>query len=319
MKNEDLKNFETSLKTNNKKLFNLVNKADLHNHAVLSSNRKIFYNLFPDKKLNKFIENNNIFSLSEFIKYNLLDLTTTKQGQLKLFEATILTAIDDGITILDTSVDYRLVYELYENNIQEYIKDLIKIKEKYKNNLIINFDLGISRNENKKEDEKIIIELIKSKIFNGIDLFGDEKSKPIQKFKKIYKIAKKNNLVLKVHVGEFGSAKDIYRAIKLLKLNVIQHGISIVESEKIMKYAKKNNIYFNVCPISNLKLKRIDNIKMHPIKKMFDFGLNITINTDDQLIFENSLFDEYYLLYKNNLFTIEELNQIRLNSLKKIN
>ena len=54
-----------------------------------------------------------------------------------------------------------------------------------------------------------------------------------------------------------------------------------------------------------------------PIKEMFEFGLNVTINTDDQLIFENSLFDEYYLLYKNKIFTIKELNKIRLNSLKK--
>ena len=56
---------------------------------------------------------------------------------------------------------------------------------------------------------------------------------------------------------------------------------------------------------------------MHPVREMFDFGLNITINTDDQLIFENSLFDEYLLLYKNKIFTIEELNLIRINSLKK--
>ena len=97
---------------------------------------------------------------------------------------------------------------------------------------------------------------------------------------------------------------------------MIQHGISIIENVKIMRYAKKKNIQFNVCPISNLKLKRIDDIKKHPIKRMFDFGLNVTLNTDDQLIFENSLFDEYYLLYKNNIFSIEELNKIRLNSLE---
>ena len=251
-----------------------------------------------------------------FIKNNLIDITTTREGQLKLFECTILTAINDGITILDTSVDYRLIYEVYNNDVDLYIDDLLNLKNKYKNKLVINFDIGISRNAYQKKHFYFMIHLIKSGIFNGIDIFGDEKSKPIYLFKNIYRIAKKNNLILKAHVGEFGSAKDIYKAIKNLNLNVIQHGISIVENKKIMKYAKKNNILFNVCPISNLKLKRISNIKNHPIKEMFDFGLNITINTDDQLIFENSLFDEYYLLYKNKIFTIEELNSIRLNSLK---
>lgn len=317
MKDKNFTQLEKALLNNDKNLFNLIPKADLHTHAVLSSNRTIFNNFFSNKKLDNFIESDNIDSLSKYIKNNLIDITTTKKGQLKLFECTILTAINDGITILDTSVDYRLIYEVYNNDVDLYIKDLKKLKNKYKNKLVINFDIGISRNSYQKKHFKFITKLIKSGVFNGIDIFGDEKSKPIYIFKKIYRIAEKNNLLLKAHVGEFGSAKDIYKAIKILHLNVIQHGISIVENKRIMKYVKKHNISFNICPISNLKLKRISNIKNHPIKEMFEFGLNVTINTDDQLIFENSLFDEYYLLYKNKIFTIEELNKIRLNSLKK--
>ena len=316
MKDENFVQLENALLNNDKNLFSTIPKADLHTHAVLSSNRTIFYKFFSNKKLKTFIENENINSLSKYIKNNLIDITTTRKGQLKLFECTILTAINDGVTILDTSVDYRLIYEVYNNDVDSYIKDLLGLKNKYKNKIIINFDIGISRNSYQKKHYKLIVQLIRSGIFSGIDIFGDEKSKPIQLFKKIYRIAEKNNLVLKAHVGEFGSAKDIYKAIKILHLTVIQHGISIVENKKIMRYAKKHNISFNICPMSNLKLKRISNIKNHPIKEMFDFGLNVTINTDDQLIFENSLFDEYYLLYKNKIFTIEELNKIRLNSLK---
>lgn len=317
MKDENFSKFKKSLLDSNKKLFNEIPKADLHTHAVLSSNRTFFYKIFPNKNLDTFKESENIASLSQYIKNNIIDITTTREGQLKLFECTILTAIDDGITILDTSVDYRLVYEVYNNNVDLYIKDLLKLKNKYQKKLVINFDIGISRNAYQKNQYDLIIQLIKSGVFSGIDIFGDEKSRPIHIFKKIYRIAEKNKLTLKAHVGEFGSAKDIYKAIKTLHLHVVQHGISIIENKKIMKYAKKHNILFNVCPISNLKLKRVSNIKLHPLKDMFDFGLNVTINTDDQLIFENSLFDEYYLLFKNNVFTIEELNLIRLNSLKK--
>ena len=317
MKDENFIKFKKSLLDSNKKLFNEIPKADLHTHAVLSSNRTFFYKIFPNKNLDTFKQSENIASLSQYIKNNIIDITTTREGQLKLFECTILTAIDDGITILDTSVDYRLVYEVYNNNVDLYIKDLLKLKNKYQKKLVINFDIGISRNAYQKNQYDLIIQLIKSGVFSGIDIFGDEKSKPIHIFKKIYRIAEKNKLTLKAHVGEFGSAKDIYKAIKTLHLHVVQHGISIIENKKIMKYAKKRNILFNVCPISNLKLKRVSNIKLHPLKDMFDFGLNVTINTDDQLIFENSLFDEYYLLFKNNVFTIEELNLIRLNSLKK--
>lgn len=315
--NNEFKTFQLALQQNDKKLFDKISKCDLHNHALLGTNRKIFFNFFPKNKLENFQKNNNILSLSNFIKKNIITISTTKKGQLTLFECTILTAINDGMTTLETSVDYRLVFEAYEGQIKPYINDLTNLKDKYKDRITLKYDLGISRNAYKKEHSNIIIQLINSNIFNGIDIFGDELSKPISIFKTIYRIAEKKNMTLKAHVGEFGSSKDIYEAIKTLHLNVVQHGISIVNDVNVMNYAKKKNIQFNVCPISNLKLCRVDNIKNHPIKKMYDFGLKVTINTDDQLIFENSLFDEYMLLYKEQVFSVEELNKIRLNSLNK--
>ncbi len=305
--------FKKSLESNDKHLFDIVPKCDLHTHALLSSNRKLF-ELYYNRKLDTFIPNDSIQSISNFIKNNIIEISTTKVGQLKLFECSILTAIDDGVCILDTSVDYRLVFEVYDNNINNYINDLYHLKNKYKDKIKINFDLGISRNAYKEEDEKIIISLIKSKVFNGIDLFGDELSKPITVFKNIYDIAKKYNLILKAHVGEFGTAEDIIEAIKILNIQVVQHGIAIVNNVDAMKFAREHNIIFNVCPISNLKLKRVSDIKNHPIKTMLANNLKVTINTDDQLIFENSLFDEYNLLYKNNVLSINQLYEILQNS-----
>ena len=319
MSSNDFKIFKAALINNDKSLFDTIEKADLHTHATLSSNRKIFLKFFPNKTLEIFKKNNNINSLSLFIKNNIIDITTTREGQLKLLECTILTAIQDGVRTLDTSVDYRHIYQLYNNNIKQYIYELKKIKNIYKDKIIINYDIGISRNAYKKNDYIFIKKLIKSNVFNVIDIYGDELSKPIKIFKKIYRFAEKNKLILKAHVGEFGNAKDIYKAINILHLNEVQHGISIIQNKKVMRYAKKHNIIFNISTISNLKLKRINNIKNHPIREMFDYGLIVTINTDDELIFENSLFDEYYILYKNNIFSIEELNKIRLNSLKKVN
>ena len=97
---------------------------------------------------------------------------------------------------------------------------------------------------------------------------------------------------------------------------MIQHGISIINDKKVVDYAIKKNIIFNVCPTSNLVFSRINNIHNHPIRKMYDYGLKVTINTDDQLILESSLFNEYLILYKNNIFTINELTNIMNNGLE---
>ena len=163
-------------------------------------------------------------------------------------------------------------------------------------------------------------------MFNGIDLMGDELSKDSKCFKKIYRFARKNKLILKAHVGEYGDAKNIKKTIKTLKLNQVQHGITIVNNETIMKYAKKKKIVFNILSSgdifwptfvsSNLALLNSVNINNHPIRKMYDYGLKITINTDDELIFNSSLFEEYLLLYNNNIFNTKELYIILNNGLK---
>ena len=257
----------------------------------------------------------DFYDLKNFIANNIIEISKVKKQYIKLLELTIKTAISDGISIISLSVDYRSVFFQFNSNFDEFIKSLISLKQLYMNKITIQFDLGISREHFKKSDTKLIKNLIDSHLFSGIDLYGDELSTPINKFKSIYKYAQKHKLELKAHVGEYGSAKDIYIAIKKLHLNTIQHGISIIDDYRVVKYAKKHNIKFNVCPISNIKMGIVKNISHHPIRKMFDSGLIVTINTDDQLIFDNSLFDEYMFLLENNIFTPEELNIIRKNSL----
>ena len=294
----------------------LLTKALTHNaHALLSSSRKVFSKFFS-AKLSNIDKVDSIISFNKFVTKNLSSIIETKQGQFLLYECSIISAIEDKITIFDMSVDFRTVYKLFNNSIDDYIKEFKKLIKRYSNKIILHIDLGINRRRYTYKDNKTLKKLIDSGVFNGIDIFGDELSTSIRKFKKIYKYAKRKNLVLKAHVGEFGTAKDIKKAIKILKLDMVQHGISIVNDKKSISYARKKHIIFNVCPTSNLILSRIDNINNHPIRKMYDCGLIVTINTDDQLILQSSLFNEYKLLYKYNIFSIKELNEIMDNGLK---
>ena len=82
-----------------------------------------------------------------------------------------------------------------------------------------------------------------------------------------------------------------------------------------MKLAKARNIVFNVCPTSNLFLNYSKDIATHPIKQMVDFGLKVTIGTDDILLFDSDINDEYLKLYNNKVLTAEQLDIIRKFSL----
>ncbi len=126
-------------------------------------------------------------------------------------------------------------------------------------------------------------------------------------------------MLLKVHVGEFGTAEDVENAVDLLELDEVHHGIAAVNSKECMDYLRNNKIILNICPMSNIMLKRAKSYSTHPIRKLFDAGVAVTINTDDLTIFNATVSDEYMNLYKHGVFSFEELNHIRMNSLSSYN
>ena len=84
-----------------------------------------------------------------------------------------------------------------------------------------------------------------------------------------------------------------------------------------MKFLADHNIRLNICPTSNIKLSLVESYASHPIRVLFDNGVPVTINTDDMLIFNQSVSEEYLNLFKAGLFTANELNMIRENGLKE--
>jgi adenosine deaminase len=99
-------------------------------------------------------------------------------------------------------------------------------------------------------------------------------------------------------------------------LDEVQHGIAAADSKDIMKWLRINNIQLNVCPSSNVKLSRVKNMEQHPCRILADNGIIVTINTDDIMIFNQSISDEFFNLYKAKLFSVNELNVLRMNGLQ---
>ncbi len=152
-------------------------------------------------------------------------------------------------------------------------------------------------------------------MFKTFDLSGDEGAQPIEVFKPIYRKAQAAGLRLKAHVGEWGTADDVWRAVDLLELDEVQHGIAASASTQVMRALANASVRLNICPTSNVKLGRASSLKDHPIRALFDAGVNVTINTDDPLIFGCTLSSEFLALYEAGVMTAQELDDIRVAAL----
>lgn len=86
-----------------------------------------------------------------------------------------------------------------------------------------------------------------------------------------------------------------------------------------MRWLADHKIQLNVCPSSNIMQGRVKSYNSHPIRKLYDFGIPVTVNTDDLLIFNQTVSQEYLNLFKASLMTAEELNDIRETGLNEIN
>lgn len=173
--------------------------------------------------------------------------------------------------------------------------------------------MGMARNCYNDILAPVLEECVNWEGLAGIDLHGVEYL-PLEDWTpKLWEKARDHGLETKAHAGEFGPAGHVREAIEVLGTRRIQHGIRAIEDDAVVELAIQSGATFDVCPISNVKLDVIDNIKDHPMRKFFDRGLRCTISTDDPFSFGNTVEDEYAALSGGLKFTNDELKQIAKN------
>jgi len=301
-----MNDFKIAVINNDLGLLNTIEKVDIHNHAITSCTKE--YLIKHNIKLSN-DKINDIESLINFSRSNLTPLQLEESGLKLLLEGNFENCIETGVTIVGTSIDYKTCIRTFNSDIEKFINFLKSFEYK---NLKILWDLHISRDSYKDEHKKIINKLLETKFFSGLDLASTENIIPNSAFIDFYKLANSFNMITKVHAGEQLGADYIKECILDFNPKQIQHGIHIVEDKDVMKLAKEKGIVFNVCPTSNVILGYAKSIKDHPIKEMVEYGLKVTINTDDLLFFDSNINEEYLKLYKEGTLSVEQLDNIRL-------
>ena len=148
----------------------------------------------------------------------------------------------------------------------------------------------------------------------GIGLGGNEEAAPARDFQSVFENAIKAGLHVVAHAGETVESWSMKDSINLLHVERIGHGISAIYDEPFVKELAASRIPLEISPTSNTFIgKYVKDIKKHPIKRLFDAGVNVTLNTDDPTFFKVSLIDEYWNVYKNLKFTLDEIKQLIMN------
>lgn len=293
-------------------------KADLHNHFVLGGNRR-FLRKYCGKDIRPIQK--PIHSMEEMHAWNIQNLGNsfeTPEGRRILIKAAFLQAKADGVTILEIGEDVWGLNEFFHGNIEELVAAFETTHQEIAPEIELRLQIGLSRHCSIAYLEDCLSRFWGCKAFYSIDLYGDELAQPIERFKSIYRRAKSEGLRLKAHVGEWGTASDVRRAVECLELDEVQHGIAAASDPSVIRFLRDNHIHLNITPSSNYLLGRVRDLKSHPIALFYHNGIEVTINSDDILIFGSDVSKEYLRLYQCGCLDAEALDNIRRNGLKPI-
>lgn len=274
-----------------------IHKSDLHNHAGRGGNKKNieeWANIKIETSVKPF---ESLFAMQGWFENNVKCHCIGIQGYLKRIEAAFAQAEKDNIKVLAMSFGIGEIDLL--GDMESFSEIVNELHQQYSPNSRFFPELSFGR-ENKIDTViSRLDEIFSYNWFKSVDICNNEFAQPIRNFKPIYQRAKASGLRLKAHVGEFGSADDVMEAVEELELNEVHHGIASAQSVQIMKWLADNKIQLNVCPTSNIMLKIVNSYANHPIRRLYDYSVPVTINTDDLLIFNQNISQEYLNLFTN--------------------
>jgi len=160
----------------------------------------------------------------------------------------------------------------------------------------------------------IAIQAMEKGLANGIDLSGDETRYPVSYFRDAFNQARSAGLNTTVHAGEWAGAESVWEAIRQLRTRRIGHGVRSIEDPELIQYLRREGILLELCPTSNVCTGVFLSLAEHPIRKLFEAGIRLTVNSDDPPLFGTDIDREYALLESVFGFRAAEVAEITLNA-----
>ena len=288
-----------------------IPKVEIHIHLEAVASIRTLLKLNRQYGVLKNIENENEFnkyifvkSLSEMISnfFDLQKLFRNPEDYAFLAEDVLEYMIESRIDYLEGFISPSMVknlgfvavqdfYEIWDQSIKE-------IKSLYNKEIRLIVDLSRSFGpENAMDNLNTVGSYIKNNpetAIIGLGLGGLEIGNPARDYYEIFKKAKDLGLHLVAHAGEEVGPESIVEALDLCFAERIGHGTSAIYDEDVMKILRDRNIPLEVCVTSNVFTKKyVSEFSNHPIGRFIEYGIPVTVNTDDPVLIKTNLNLEY--------------------------
>jgi adenosine deaminase/aminodeoxyfutalosine deaminase len=149
----------------------------------------------------------------------------------------------------------------------------------------------------------------------GIGIGGDERRTGAEPFRELYAEARDAGLRLTAHAGETVGPESIWGALNI-GAERIGHGLSAQHDAELMEVLAERQVPIEICITSNVRTGSCSSFLEHPVRRYFDSGLMITLNSDDPALFGSDLSGEYRLAELEFQFTQEQLRELASNSIE---
>jgi adenine deaminase len=175
--------------------------------------------------------------------------------------------------------------------------------------------MSILRHLNEASALKTLDDACKYKnLISGVGLDSSEVGHPPSKFQKVFEKSRKEGFLAVAHAGEEGPSEYIWEALNLLKISRLDHGNHSLDDDKLVEELVNRRMPMTICPLSNYRLKVVKDLHLHPLKKMMNKGLLVTVNSDDPAYFGGYV-EENYLAIANALnLSKNDIYQLAKNS-----
>jgi adenosine deaminase len=150
----------------------------------------------------------------------------------------------------------------------------------------------------------------------AVGLDSSEVGHPPSKFQRVFAAARERGLRAVAHAGEEGPPEYVREALDLLRVDRIDHGNRALEDSQLVTRLRDSRIALTVCPLSNLKLCVVKDLRQHPIRRMLELGLLATVNSDDPAYFGGYVNDNFRALVQHVGLSSDEAITLAKNSFR---